>query len=179
MKLEQTDFIEAGSGEKVILVHSSVAGAKQWHSLMETLSKEFHVIAINLFGYGETPRWEVDGAQRLTDQARLIEPFLPNETGKMSIVGHSFGGSVAMMAAAMFKKKVRRLVLIEPIHSIFWKSPGGPRLIKRRSFCEIRSSHTGNLGHGQTPLKCLRIIGLALEAGMPCRMTERPNSQVR
>ena len=114
MKLEQTDFIEAGSGEKVILVHSSVAGAKQWHSLMETLSKEFHVIAINLFGYGETPRWEVDGAQRLTDQARLIEPFLPNETGKMSIVGHSFGGSVAMMAAAMFKKKVRRLVLIEP-----------------------------------------------------------------
>lgn len=114
MKLEETDFIEAGNGEKVILVHSSVAGAKQWRSLMEVLSKDFHVIAINLFGYGDTPKWEVDGTQRLTDQARLIEPFLSNETGKMSIVGHSFGGSVAMMAAAMFKEKVRRLVLIEP-----------------------------------------------------------------
>ena len=114
MKQEETDFIEAGSGEKVILVHSSVAGAKQWRSLMETLSNDFHVIAINLFGYGNTCFWENDGKQRLEDQARLIEPFLPTGADKISIVGHSFGGSVAMKAAAMFKMKVRRLVLIEP-----------------------------------------------------------------
>jgi len=114
MKIEETDFIEAGTGEKVILIHSSVAGAKQWRRLMETLANDFHVIAINLFGYGDTPAWEVDGTQRLTDQARLIEPFLPVGDDKISIVGHSFGGSVAMMAAAMFKKRVRRLVLIEP-----------------------------------------------------------------
>ena len=69
-------------------------------------SNDFHVIAINLFGYGDTPAWEVDGTQRLTDQARLIEPFLPVGDDKISIVGHSFGGSVAMMAAAMFKKRV-------------------------------------------------------------------------
>lgn len=114
MKLGQAGFIEAGSGEGIILVHSSVAGAKQWRSLMEALSSDFHAIAINVFGYGDTPRWEIDGTQRLTDQARLIEPILPRGTGKVSIVGHSFGGSVAMMAAAMFKEKVRRLVLIEP-----------------------------------------------------------------
>ncbi len=114
MKREQTDFIEAGTGEKVILVHSSVAGAKQWRSLMEALATDFHVIAINLFGYGDTPAWEGDGTQTLTDQARLIEPFLPGGTDEISIVGHSFGGSVAMMAGAIFKKSVRRLVLIEP-----------------------------------------------------------------
>ncbi|MFV1878506.1 alpha/beta fold hydrolase [Nioella sp.] len=114
MKLEETDFMEAGQGEKVVLVHSSVAGAKQWRSLMETLAGEFHVIAINLFGYGDTRAWEGDGTQRLRDQARLIEPFLPSGAGRMSIVGHSFGGSVAMMAAAEFRTHVRRLVLIEP-----------------------------------------------------------------
>lgn len=114
MKLEETDFIEAGSGQKVILIHSSVAGAGQWRSLMETLAGDFHVIAVNLFGYGETRAWEVDGEQRLTDQARLIEPFSPTGAGEISIVGHSFGGSVAMMAAARLKTKVRRLVLIEP-----------------------------------------------------------------
>ena len=32
------DLIEAGSGPKVILVHSSVAGARQWGSLMSALS---------------------------------------------------------------------------------------------------------------------------------------------
>jgi len=114
MKQEEPDFIEVGSGEKVILLHSSVAGAKQWRSLMEMLANDFHVIAINLFGYGETRVWEGDGTQRLKDQARLVEPFLPVGAAKISIVGHSFGGSVAMKAAAMFKAKVRRLVLIEP-----------------------------------------------------------------
>lgn len=114
MKLEETDFMQSGSGEKVILIHSSVAGAKQWWSLMETLANDFHVIAINLFGYGDTRAWENDGTQRLEDQAKLIEPFVPKGAGKISIVGHSFGGSVAMKAAAMFKTNVRRLVLIEP-----------------------------------------------------------------
>jgi pimeloyl-ACP methyl ester carboxylesterase len=126
MKQEETDFIEAGSGEKVILVHSSVAGAKQWRSLMETLSNDFHVIAINLFGYGSTCVWEDDGKQRLEDQARLIEPFLPTGADKISIVGHSFGGSVAMKAAAMFKMKVRRLVLIEPTSFYLLKKYGRP-----------------------------------------------------
>jgi len=115
MKVHETDFIEAGSGEKVILVHSSVAGAKQWRSLMEALAGHFHVIAINLFGYGNTRAWEdEDKIQRLEDQARLIEPFLPLVGKQISIVGHSFGGSVAMKAAALFKGQVKRLVLIEP-----------------------------------------------------------------
>lgn len=143
MEQAETDFIEAGSGEKVILVHSSVAGAKQWRSLMETLSNDFHVIAINLFGYGNTRVWEFgygntrvwedDGKQRLKDQAELIEPFLPTGTDKISIVGHSFGGSVAMKAAAMFKTKVRRLILIEPNPFYLLKKYGGPKPTKKRS----------------------------------------------
>lgn len=114
MTLEETDFMEAGQGEKVVLIHSSVAGAKQWRSLMAMLADEFHVIAINLFGYGNTRAWDGDDTQRLRDQARLIEPFLPSGEVRMSIVGHSLGGSVAMMAAAMFRTHIRRLVLIEP-----------------------------------------------------------------
>lgn len=114
MKQGETDFIEAGRGEKVILVHSSVAGAKQWRSLMEALAVKFHVIAINLFGYGDTREWDDGRTQQLADQAGLIEAFLPTGADKISIVGHSFGGSVAMKAAAKFKDHVRRLILIEP-----------------------------------------------------------------
>ncbi|WP_069299865.1 alpha/beta fold hydrolase [Neptunicoccus sediminis] len=115
MGAHDTDFIEAGRGEKVILIHSSVAGARQWRSLMAALADEFHVIAINLFGYGKTRAWGADsGAQRLEDQARLIEPFLPEKGEQFSLVGHSFGGSVAMKAAALFREQVNRLVLIEP-----------------------------------------------------------------
>ncbi|CUH99833.1 alpha/beta fold hydrolase [Leisingera aquaemixtae] len=109
-----TDFIEAGSGPKVILIHSSVAGARQWGNLMSALSDKFHLIAINLFGYGATDGWPKSETQTLEDQARLLQPFLPDDGEKVSIVGHSYGGSVAMKAAALFKDHIDRLVLIEP-----------------------------------------------------------------
>ncbi|WP_168797867.1 alpha/beta fold hydrolase [Pacificoceanicola onchidii] len=109
-----TDFIEAGAGPRVILVHSSVAGARQWGGLMSALADRFHCIAINLFGYGATRAWSGEDMQTLEDQARLLAPFIPDDGSRISIVGHSFGGSVAMKAAAMFKDHVDRLVLIEP-----------------------------------------------------------------
>lgn len=114
MEVETPDFIQAGTGERVILIHSSVAGLGQWRSLTEKLADRYHVIAFNMFGYGKTSAWDGISRQRLQDQARLAEPFLPSDGGKVSIVGHSFGGSVAMMAAALYKRQIRRLVLVEP-----------------------------------------------------------------
>lgn len=110
----QADYLEAGSGEKVILIHSSVAGARQWRRLMDLLAPDYHLIAVNLFGYGNTPAWGGETRQTLEDQARLVAPFLPADGGKCAIVGHSFGGAVAMKAAALFKTRIDRLVLIEP-----------------------------------------------------------------
>ena len=53
----KVDYLEAGSsGPFVILVHSSVAGARQWRRLMEDLKGRFRVRAVNLFGYSETKR---------------------------------------------------------------------------------------------------------------------------
>ena len=110
----EADCIEVGAGQKVILIHSSVAGARQWRSLMDTLSDKFHLVAINLFGYGNTKAWPDGELQTLEDQARLAEPFLPTDGTGAYIVGHSFGGSVAMKVASLFKDRVHRLVLIEP-----------------------------------------------------------------
>ncbi|WP_223428907.1 alpha/beta fold hydrolase [Tateyamaria pelophila] len=111
---ETPDFIEAGQGPKVILFHSSVSGARQWRSLMDMLSDRYHLVAINLFGYGKTPAWSDSRTQSLADQASLAEPFLTQDGDAVSIIGHSFGGSVAMKAAALYKDQVDRLVLIEP-----------------------------------------------------------------
>ena len=52
------DYLEAGSsGPVVMLVHSSVSGARQWRRLMGDLKDQFRVRAVNLFGYGKTPPW--------------------------------------------------------------------------------------------------------------------------
>lgn len=108
------ECLEAGAGPHVVLIHSSVAGAGQWRQLMKDLSGQFHLMAINLYGYGATDTWDDQRNQTLDDQASLIGEVLPDPQCRFSIVGHSFGGSVAMKAAAMFADRVDRLVLIEP-----------------------------------------------------------------
>jgi pimeloyl-ACP methyl ester carboxylesterase len=110
----QADFLEAGaSGPLVILVHSSVSGARQWRRLMEDLQDRFRIRAVNLFGYGNTPLWPTEATQSLDDQARLIETALPDDDDKLYLVGHSFGGAVAMKAAARLADRVTKLVLLE------------------------------------------------------------------
>jgi pimeloyl-ACP methyl ester carboxylesterase len=74
----EVDYLEAGSsGPVVMLVHSSVSGARQWRRLMGDLKDQFRVRAVNLFGYGKTPPWPAETIQSLDDQARLVEAALP------------------------------------------------------------------------------------------------------
>src|SRR5262249_13109345 len=49
----------------------------------------------------------------LDDQARLVEAALPPGAGEIFLVGHSFGGAVAMKAAARLRGRVGKLVLLE------------------------------------------------------------------
>lgn len=109
----EVDFLEAGSGPAVMLVHSSVSGARQWRRLIDDLKPDFHVRAVNLFGYGKTPPWSNESTQSLDDQARLVEAALPTNVDTFSLVGHSFGGSVAMKLAARLSDRVAKLVLLE------------------------------------------------------------------
>jgi pimeloyl-ACP methyl ester carboxylesterase len=110
----EVDFIKAGSGPLVVLVHSSVSGARQWRRLIDDLKADYHVRAVNLFGYGKTAPWSSAAPQSLDDQARLVEAALPANAAAISLVGHSFGGSVAMKVAARLPGRIARLALLEP-----------------------------------------------------------------
>ena len=108
------DFLDAGSsGPLVMLVHSSVSGARQWRRLMDDLKDRFRVRAVNLYGYGKTPPWPAETIQSLSDQAHLVEAALPAGFDEVYLVGHSFGGAVAMKAAAQMRGRVSKLVLLE------------------------------------------------------------------
>src|SRR5512147_2427259 len=105
------DYSDHGSGEPVILVHSSVSGNRQWKRLIEDLQPRFRALAPNLFGYGETTPWCVDGTQTIDDQADLIIRLAREVPGPLRLVGHSFGGAVALEAAARLGRRVSHLFL--------------------------------------------------------------------
>ena len=109
----KVDVIKDGHGSAVLLIHSTVAGNKQWRKLVEYLSPNYRVLAPNLFGYGTTPEWSKNRYQTLIDQVDLLADFF-EQNESISIVGHSFGGSVAMMAAKKYPAKIKKLILVEP-----------------------------------------------------------------
>jgi pimeloyl-ACP methyl ester carboxylesterase len=113
------DFTESGSGPLVVLVHSSMSGARQWSSLVPELEDTSLIRSINLFGYGTTPAWSAAMPPFLDDYADLIADAVPATADRIALVGHSLGGAVAMWAAAhQLRGRVDSLVLIEP--SLFY-----------------------------------------------------------
>jgi pimeloyl-ACP methyl ester carboxylesterase len=127
------DFMEAGAGPLVVLVHSTMAGARQWSALTHDLEDRFLVRAVNLFGYGGTPAWSGPVTPSLNDFAELVAAAVPSTARAVHLIGHSFGGAVAMQAAArQLRGRVESLVLIEP--SLFYLLDWYRR---REAFAEI------------------------------------------
>jgi pimeloyl-ACP methyl ester carboxylesterase len=108
------DYVDSGTGSPVVLIHSSVSGNQQWRSLAGALKDRHRVLAVNLFGYGDTSPWPENAVQTLADHADLVLALCSNSSGHVFLVGHSFGGSVALKAALRLGHKVAGLVLLEP-----------------------------------------------------------------
>ena len=98
----------------LIHIYSSVSANRQWRTLTETLRDRYRVLAVNLFGYGETTPWPGTSPQSLYAQAQLILALWEELRGRVHIVGHSFGASVALKAAMLLGSQVGTLVLLEP-----------------------------------------------------------------
>jgi len=111
LKIDHTDD---GQGQSVVLIHSSVSANRQWRALGDVLRDRYRVLAINLFGYGETTPWPATSSQSLYAQAQLVLALCEDLGTPVHLVGHSFGGSVALKAATLLGPRVGSLVLLEP-----------------------------------------------------------------
>ncbi|GAA4470730.1 alpha/beta fold hydrolase [Rhodococcus olei] len=101
----------AGSGETVLLVHGMAASSRTWRFVLPELARGFRVLAPDLPGHGESakPRGDYSlGAFAVTLRDLLAELGI----GRVTVVGHSFGGGVAMQLAYQHPELCGRLVLI-------------------------------------------------------------------
>src|SRR5512144_2522758 len=92
----QIDHTDDGQGQPVVLIHSSVSANRQWRALTELLTDHYRVLAINLFGYGDTTPWTGTSAQSRYALAQLVLALCEELASPVHLVGHSFGGSVAL-----------------------------------------------------------------------------------
>lgn len=104
----------AGSGQNVILLHSSGSSGRQWDPLVGRLRGHVRLHAVDLHGHGGTPAWSDRRRLRLEDDAALVAPVL-EATGGAHLVGHSYGGGLALKLAAMYPTRVRSVAVYEPV----------------------------------------------------------------
>ena len=159
---------------RVVLIHGSVGNASVWAPVRRALGDRFEVVAPTRGGYPPGPLLErIDFAQ----QAVELAPCLGDGA---HLVGHSYGGVIALLIAARRPEHVRSLVVSEP--PAFAVARGNPEVDGRVA---LLAEH---FAHGPREPRAfaegfLRLVGSAtrlperlppeLEQGIRATMAER------
>src|SRR6266536_2524383 len=104
-------YVKAGNGPVLVLLHGILGSRRSWAELISLLEQDFTVIAPDLLGHGDSakPRGDYSlgaHAGRLRD---LLDAL---EVERVTLVGHSLGGGVAMQFVWLFPQRCERLVLV-------------------------------------------------------------------
>ena len=105
-----------GSGPVLLLLHGMACDSTTWAPVMDELAENFTVIAPDLLGHGESDKPNADYslggfANGMRDLLTVLG------VDRVTVVGHSFGGGIAMQLASQFPERPARRILL---------STGGP-----------------------------------------------------
>ena len=96
---------------KAVALHCSLAHSGAWKQLATCLSDDLTITAVDLLGHGQSP--DRGGIGDPTD--KVIDSVLPFLDDPVDLIGHSYGGVVALRLAIEYPQKVRSLLLFEPV----------------------------------------------------------------
>ncbi|OBH88934.1 alpha/beta fold hydrolase [Mycobacterium sp. E2989] len=104
-------FRVAGSGPALLLIHGVGCNSKSWEPVHAKLAQRFTVIAPDLLGHGESDKPHADySLPAFANGMRDLLAVLGID--RVTLVGHSFGGGVAMQFAYQYPELVERIVLV-------------------------------------------------------------------
>jgi pimeloyl-ACP methyl ester carboxylesterase len=107
-----TSYESFGIGRVILFLHGWGSSKKAFRLIADPLAQHFQVIALDLPGFGET-QFPREAAWDVEKYARFVQEFLDKlEVKKLIIIGHSFGGRIAIKFAKLFPERVEKLVLV-------------------------------------------------------------------
>ena len=101
----------AGRGPVLLLLHGITNSSQTWEQVAPLLSERFTLIAPDLLGHGEsaTPRGDYSLGAHATGVRDLLTALGHQ---RVTVIGHSLGGGIAMQFAYQFPERCERLVLV-------------------------------------------------------------------
>jgi pimeloyl-ACP methyl ester carboxylesterase len=162
----RVSYRTAGSGPALLLLHGVANSSDTWARVAPLLSERYTLIAPDLLGHGEsaTPRGDYSlGAH--ASGVRDVVTALGHE--RVTVIGHSLGGGIAMQYAYQFPERTERLVLV---------SSGG---LGRDVHLLLRAASLPGADYVLPALTSQHLVGLGREVGsMLARVGLRPSSDI-
>jgi pimeloyl-ACP methyl ester carboxylesterase len=104
-------FVKVGQGPVVLLLHGLGCDHTTWEPVIDALAKRYTVVAPDLLGHGQSAKPRADYS--LGGYANGMRDLLTVlNIDKVTVVGHSFGGGVAMQFAYQFPERTERMMLV-------------------------------------------------------------------
>jgi pimeloyl-ACP methyl ester carboxylesterase len=153
-------YVKVGSGPALLLLHGLGCSHRTWLPVLDSLARRYTVIAPDLLGHGESDKPRADYsigafANGMRDLLTVLD------IDRVTVVGHSFGGGVAMQFAYQFPERTERLVLVGSGGLGPEVSPA-IRAITTTGFHQVMGALTlpGVRHLGTTGLRALALTGL-------------------
>lgn len=139
-------YREAGAGEPIVFLHCSSGSSGAWAPVMEHLGPGYRLLAPDLLGYGRNAPWPREGVLAPNAELGIVEALLDVVRRPVHLVGHSYGGTVALGAASRFPQQVASLTLIEPV--AFQLLGGADELDGWREIAALAQRHVALVSQG-------------------------------
>lgn len=106
------NYISYGKGKNIIFLHGWGGSTDSFKGLADALSSEYRVTLVDFYGFGKTPH--PDKALTLDDYVEGVADVMRKENmAEAVLVGHSFGGRVAVRFTRKYPGHCLKLVLID------------------------------------------------------------------
>jgi pimeloyl-ACP methyl ester carboxylesterase len=162
---------EAGAGDPVICIHASASSSAQWRPLTDRLAGRFRTLAVDLYGCGRSPEWRGYRPLLLADEAALLEPVLAATGTRFHLIGHSYGGAVALKVALAHPGRIASLVVFEPVlfSLLMAEDPDQPAA---REIDAVRADTSAAVDHGDLATAGTRFVDYWMGGGAWAAMPE-------
>lgn len=96
----------------LILVHGGRDHARNWDRVAEAFRDDYHVLACDLRGHGDS-EWAEGSTYSLVEHMPDLIALIDLVGGKAPVVAHSFGGAITLLTAGVFPEKFEKIVEME------------------------------------------------------------------
>lgn len=111
-------YREAGEGQPIVFLHGMLGSGLYWREQMELLKNHHHVIALDLLGFGRSPKpsnLKYDRDDHINYILKTLDAI--GIKTPITLVGHSMGALLALSLTTKYPERISRLVLISmPIY---------------------------------------------------------------